>query len=358
MTTKIVQIAGDSVAIADAYTGPDREVRVDVDNHDLRLHDGVTAGGHKILNEVNADARYLAQTSEAAGITGFGAGDTGILTRLSVGSYRLREILDSGSSEVVVTNPDGYAGNILLGVADTFTRNKTFNAGAQGLFQGSFIGDVDVSTDTLVCANNQIQVSWINASQMQTWLDQHELWIGAVVFSTVTTGIPSNWALCNGANGTPDLRDKFLMMAGTTYTLGSSGGAATQTVTVNGHAISIAEMPVHNHGVTDPTHYHGYSDSGHNHWLNDPTHFHNTNVTGGGGRESGSIGTATQTAGVTDAQLTGITINPATVGITISAAATGISINNAGSGAAHTHTTNAISIIPPYYALAAYMRVS
>ncbi len=34
------------------------------------------------------------------------------------------------------------------------------------------------------------------------------IWAGAIV------DIPAGWALCNGNNGTPDLRDKFLMGAG------------------------------------------------------------------------------------------------------------------------------------------------
>ena len=37
--------------------------------------------------------------------------------------------------------------------------------------------------------------------------------------------IPSGFALCNGKNGTPDLRNRFLVGAGNTYGLGNTGGA-------------------------------------------------------------------------------------------------------------------------------------
>jgi len=37
------------------------------------------------------------------------------------------------------------------------------------------------------------------------------LWHGAVV------NIPAGWALCDGNNGTPDLRDRFVIGAGGTY---------------------------------------------------------------------------------------------------------------------------------------------
>lgn len=47
------------------------------------------------------------------------------------------------------------------------------------------------------------------------------LWYGSIA------SIPSGWALCNGAGGTPDLRDKFIVGAGSTYAPGTSGGATT-----------------------------------------------------------------------------------------------------------------------------------
>ena len=51
------------------------------------------------------------------------------------------------------------------------------------------------------------------------------MWSGAV------NTIPTGWALCNGFNGTPDLRDRFIVGAGSTYTPGQTGGNVTQTVT-------------------------------------------------------------------------------------------------------------------------------
>lgn len=39
------------------------------------------------------------------------------------------------------------------------------------------------------------------------------------------SSIPSGFALCNGQNGTPDLRDRFIVGAGSSYGLGWTGGA-------------------------------------------------------------------------------------------------------------------------------------
>lgn len=59
-----------------------------------------------------------------------------------------------------------------------------------------------------------------------------------------TTTIPSGWVLCNGQNGTPDLRDKFVLGAGNNYTVGDTGGEKE-------HALTIDEMPSHNHSLYD-----------------------------------------------------------------------------------------------------------
>ena len=66
-----------------------------------------------------------------------------------------------------------------------------------------------------------------------------------VAWSGSEAQIPSGWALCNGLNGTPDLRNRFIYGSGTgaTYNPGTTGGATTHTLTV-------AEMPSHTHNYT------------------------------------------------------------------------------------------------------------
>lgn len=68
------------------------------------------------------------------------------------------------------------------------------------------------------------------------------LWFGSLV------SIPAGWALCNGANGTPDLRDKFVVGAGSTYAVSATGGSANAIVVSHTHtATSVVTDPGHNH---------------------------------------------------------------------------------------------------------------
>jgi len=57
------------------------------------------------------------------------------------------------------------------------------------------------------------------------------IWSGAIV------DIPAGWKLCDGTGGTPDLRDRFVIGAGSTYAVNATGGTTTHThaFTGNGH---------------------------------------------------------------------------------------------------------------------------
>jgi len=52
--------------------------------------------------------------------------------------------------------------------------------------------------------------------------------------------VPNGWAVCNGFNGTPDLRARFIVAAGNGYAIGGTGGEER-------HKLTIEEMPSHQH---------------------------------------------------------------------------------------------------------------
>ena len=58
------------------------------------------------------------------------------------------------------------------------------------------------------------------------------------IWSGSTGSIPSGWTLCNGSNGTPDLRNSFIIGAGSTYAVGATGGSADSIVVAHTHTIT------------------------------------------------------------------------------------------------------------------------
>ena len=72
------------------------------------------------------------------------------------------------------------------------------------------------------------------------------LWYGQ------TTTIPNGWALCDGTNGTPDLRDRFIVGASTSNE-GTSGGTISATSALTAHGNHTDHATHSSHGFNQPS---------------------------------------------------------------------------------------------------------
>ena len=73
------------------------------------------------------------------------------------------------------------------------------------------------------------------------------------MWSGSTGSIPSGWLLCDGTNGTPNLRNSFIIGAGDTYAVNATGGTADAVVVAHTHtATSVVTDPGHTHSYTAP----------------------------------------------------------------------------------------------------------
>jgi len=132
-----------------------------------------------------------------------------------------------------------------------------------------------------------------------------------LIWSGSIGSIPAGWVLCNGSNGTPDLRDRFVVGAGSTYAVDATGGSADAIVVSHTHTTTVT----------------------------DPGHTHSTGVTASGfyspGPSAASIGTngCVSYTGTSGSNTTGISVSNSTAG---------------------TSGTNAN--LPPYYALCYIMK--
>ncbi len=76
------------------------------------------------------------------------------------------------------------------------------------------------------------------------------------MWSGTLATIPDGWALCDGANGTPDLRDRFVTSISGTEDPGDTGGDHLKT-------LSVSNLPSHTHpfSTSNPgSHTHSYDD--------------------------------------------------------------------------------------------------
>jgi hypothetical protein len=134
------------------------------------------------------------------------------------------------------------------------------------------------------------------------------LWYGAI------GSVPVGWYLCDGANGTPDLRDKFVVGAGSTYSVNATGGTADAVVVSHNHTATSTST------VTDPGHTHT------------PGSISVSNINAGT-----SSGGSVQSPAPIPSAVTGVTVATSTT-----VATAGVSGTNQN--------------LPPYYALAYIMK--
>lgn len=94
---------------------------------------------------------------------------------------------------------------------------------------------VGANTQAFTCDDSQASgTKWAAALPIGSIV----IWSGSIV------SIPAGWALCNGSSGTPDLRDRFVIGAGSSYSPGATGGVLTVDDVHSGHTFSgsVAEV--------------------------------------------------------------------------------------------------------------------
>jgi len=175
--------------------------------------------------------------------------------------------------------------------------------------QAGTSGDPFTVAGTLV-ASGQVLLS-AGGSSTPTWGNAFVAGM-IMLWSGSSASIPSGWLLCDGSNSTPDLRNRFVVGATSTYAVGATGGSADAIVVSHTHTAT----------VTDPQH---------NHVMNMASDF-------GGGGGPYRLATTNGVAGTTSFGNT-------------SSASTGITVSNSTTGSSGTNAN-----LPPYYALCYIMK--
>ena len=189
-------------------------------------------------------------------------------------------------------------------------------------FVGSTSGNNPVRIDTGLTYNpssNILTVGTISATNIQGTLAAGGAIPsgGIILWSGAADAIPSGFVLCDGNNSTPDLRNRFVVGAGSVYSVNATGGSADATLVSHSHTINN-----HTHSVSGNT-----GNDSHSHTI----------------QSSSSIGGGTRVTSQND------TGNTATTSSDTHSHSFSATTSNVGSGTAHENR-------PPYYALCYIMK--
>jgi hypothetical protein len=141
---------------------------------------------------------------------------------------------------------------------------------------------------------------------------------GIIMWSGSVASIPAGWYLCDGTNGTPNLTDRMVIGAGSTYSVDGTGGSKDAIVVSHTHSGSTSSVGNHTHTMNTRWD-----------WFDESIELQRTVFPYAGGTTSGREDTKTTNGGGSHSHT--------------------MSLNSTGSSG-----TNAN--LPPYYALAFIMK--
>ena len=212
--------------------------------------------------------------------------------------------------------PSGNAGKIIKGTEIDVEYNAIASAISSKADTNSptFTGTPLAPTASTGTSNTQVATTAFVAAAASAFIPSGVI----VMWSGSIASIPTGWVLCDGNNSTPNLRDRFVIAAGSSYAVAATGGSKDAVVVAHSHSGSVS-------GTTG-----GAGGHSHNITLSSQT---------GGGTQP--LGAVNNSAGTGSTQAVGDHSHSFSGSFSTSSA--GVSGTNAN--------------LPPYYALAYIMKV-
>ena len=231
----------------------------------------------KIYFVRNTTSQSVIFTQGSGGDVTIAAGDSGIIYSDGGGSAAavINITDDFAMSSVKITGGSINGTSVgattqASGSFTTLTANSTFTADGSAFFNGSTIlnARVGLGGTNYGVVGQVLTCTGTSLSDAPEWAYPFPPG-GIIMWSGSIASIPSGWALCDGTNGTPNLRDRFVVGAGSTYAVGATGGADSVTLTTS-------QIPSHTHTFSGTT----STDGAHTHTITTKTRF-SYDTTGG-----------------------------------------------------------------------------
>ena len=121
--------------------------------------------------------------------------------------------------------------------------------------------NITISANTTLSSASLPAATYLNKDSLASYLIPQ---FGIIMWYKVGGTVPSGWAVCDGTNNTPDMRSRFVISYGYTYSHKTIGGSTTTTM-------ASSNLPSHTHtGTLDASgsHSHGSNTTvsgAHNH---------------------------------------------------------------------------------------------
>ena len=132
--------------------------------------------------------------------------------------------------------PSGNSGKIIKGteIDVEYTAIATAITSKADTNSPTFTGTPLAPTAVSGTNNTQIATTAFVANSASSFIPSGVI----VMWSGSIAAIPSGWYLCDGNNSTPNLQDKFIVGAGSSYAVAGTGGSKDAVVVSHSHSAS------------------------------------------------------------------------------------------------------------------------
>ena len=136
--------------------------------------------------------------------------------------------------------PTGNAGKIIKGteIDVEYSAIATAISSKADTNSPTFTGTPLAPTASSGTSNTQVATTAFVAAAASAFIPSGVI----VMWSGSIAAIPAGWVICDGANSTPDLRDRFVVGAGSSYAVAATGGSKDAIVVSHSHTSQSASL--------------------------------------------------------------------------------------------------------------------
>lgn len=201
----------------------------------MKLEGGGGAGAIELTDRVDLEFSSIGASAKAVKL----AYDTAVAARPPLGSTTAPGLLRLATPQEHLAKLGGVAAQ--PSEVDTMIR--------------AALGETTISTPTqdgLVAQGGDYGEVWTRVNErVYGWTSIWDVLPAKVPFPFwgSEAEIPRGWLICNGQNGTPDLRNRVIIGAGGNFGLNAYAGSFVNTVTTSPTTLTAGDMPPHSHDL-------------------------------------------------------------------------------------------------------------
>lgn len=194
------------------------------------------------LNDAFNRNLYIAQettsnlTNVTAGQVANGSLDTAKLADSAVTTAKIGDdaVTDAKLSDTAVTPGTYTKATVTVNQQGRVTSASSTPIGTSDLADDA-VTDAKLSNTSVTAGSYTNSSITVNAQGRITAASSGQAFTAGMIMMFSGSTAPSGWAFCDGQNGTPDLRDRFIVGSGSTYSLNATGGSANAVLIAHSH---------------------------------------------------------------------------------------------------------------------------